>query len=151
MYVCTIGNTKPFTSSTYLTSIFTLLLTVLLRLCQLCLVCMSLCRIVHICGQRSQKYEEVRFICVPAFLRYSQEFISCVRDKFNCVRYCVELVILVFSRSLPLEHTFITTCQISHTSPEIYTYLPIKHNIFVNATRTTFTITSTAHYCKTKC
>ena len=95
---------------------------------------MSLCRIDNICGQRSQKYEEVRFICVPAFLRYSQEFISCVRDKFNCEHDCEELVIVVFSRSVPLEHIFMTTCQISHTSPAIYTYLPTKHTLFVNAT-----------------
>ena len=59
--------------------------------------------------------------------------------------------ILVFSRPAPLEHTFMTTCQISHTSPEIYTYLPTKHKLFVNTTGIIFTITSTAHYCKTKC
>ena len=112
---------------------------------------MSLCSIIHSCGQRSQTYEEGSFLCVPAFLRYSQQCIACVRYKFNCEHYCEELVIVVFSRSVPLEHTFTTTCQISHTSPEIYTYLPTKHKLFVNTTGLIFIITSTAHDCKTKC
>ena len=70
---------------------------------------MSLCRIFHICGQRSQTYEEGSFLCVPAFLRYSQQ---CEISSIVCIIVWNWLLgrILVISRPAPLEHTFVTTC-----------------------------------------